>query len=342
MKNSVGNALYLDSGYLNIPAIFNDKSVFNFIIGARGIGKTFGVLEYCIKNKKKFMYMRRTQKHTDIINKEKYSPLKSVCDYMGKEFSHVTAAKGSVEMFVDGESVGFTGALSTFASLRSFDMSDIEVIIYDEFIPELSERVTISHEFEAFLNMYETVNRNRELKGKAPVKLFALANSNRIDNKIFLGLRIVNVIDSMYSRGAEIWKDGNRSIAVYCLMRSPISQKKAETALYKFAKGTDFDEMALNNSFRVDTGDVIKYSLKEFKPIVNIGELCVYMHKSKRFVYISNRTASGSAPVYGVTENELNRFKRDFSGIVLKSTLGIVTYENITSKMLFKSYLSNS
>ena len=342
MGDSVNNTLYLSSGYLNIPAIFNDKSVFNFIIGARGIGKSYGALKYCIENKLKFMYLRRTQKHTDIINKEKYSPLKSVCDDMGAEYNHVTSAKGSVEMFVNGESVGFTGALSTFASMRSFDMSEIEVIIYDEFIPEVSERVTISHEFEAFMNMYETVNRNRELKGKPPVKLLALANSNRIDNKIFLGLRIANVIDGMYNRGQEVWRDGNRSIAVYCIMKSPISQKKADTALYRFAKGTDFDEMALNNSFRVDTSDVLKRSLKEFKPLVNIGELCVYRHKSRPLVYISTRTAVGSAPNYGVTENELNRFKKDFTGVVMKATLGLVEYENITAKTLFKSYLTNS
>ena len=49
--------IYLESGFLNIPYIYDNGKVFNFLIGGRGIGKTYGMLKEVIARGDKFIYM---------------------------------------------------------------------------------------------------------------------------------------------------------------------------------------------------------------------------------------------------------------------------------------------
>ena len=51
--------LYLDSGYANIAYILSKGVTFNFVIGGRGTGKTYGALQHIINNDIKFALMRR-------------------------------------------------------------------------------------------------------------------------------------------------------------------------------------------------------------------------------------------------------------------------------------------
>ena len=76
----------------------------------------------------------------------------------------------------NGDVVAVGIALSVVANIRGIDFSDYDYILFDEFIPSDGER-PIKREFEAFLNFYETVNRNRELEGKPAVKCFLIRAS---------------------------------------------------------------------------------------------------------------------------------------------------------------------
>ena len=54
-------SIYLKSGYLDVEKILSYKLPFNFIIGGRGTGKTYGALKTAYINDIRFMLMRRTQ-----------------------------------------------------------------------------------------------------------------------------------------------------------------------------------------------------------------------------------------------------------------------------------------
>ena len=332
-----------EAGYLNVPGLFEVSTIFNFIVGGRGIGKTYGFLKYLIENKILFLYLRRTQKQTDIINKPQYSPVKPVMRDMGQPYDQAMNAGGSAVITSGDDVLGYTAALSTFASLRSFDMSDVKVIIYDEFIPEPTERATIKNEYEGFLNMYETVNRNRELQGIEPVKLFALANANKLDNALFMGLELISVSDKMLKRKKESYHDMKRSISVYYPQRSPISAKKAKTALYNLAGETgDFSQMAIGNQYAVDQSDIKNRPLIEYKPVVNLGEICIYRHKSdsKRY-YTTSVTAKGSAPAYPATERGIEQFKERHGRLLLAFFYGDqFEYASLFAKTLLRAYLT--
>lgn len=337
---TVGN-LYDTSGYLNVPALFDYDTVFNFVVAGRGTGKSFGALKYIYDSGKTAVYLRRTQKQADIVSKAEFTPFKPIADLLGIDYVVDKVVPGVTALRTEGRTIFYTAALSTFASLRSFDMSDVSIIFYDEFIPETSEKAPIRHEYEAFLNMYETVNRNRELSGADPVKLFAAANANDINNKIFIGLGLVAVTDQMIKKGLEEWHDKKRSISLYYPAKSPVSEKKKDTALYRLADHTDFVRMAIQNSYNMDYSDIINRPQVEYKPVVNLGELCIRKHKARPEEYlITVGPAKGSAPNYPATERGILQFKEKFPRVVYYWLFGEhFYYQNLLSKSLFTTYM---
>jgi hypothetical protein len=316
--------IYQDSGYIDIRKILSLGLPFNFIVGGRATGKTYTSLETVIEDKIKFIYMRRTQAQADLINKPEFSPFKSLNRDFGWNIGTESISKYNAGFYnqieqddriiCSGAPLGFTAALSTISNIRGFDASDVELKIYDEFIPEKHER-PIKNEGSAFLNAYETINRNRELTGRKPLQCLCLANANDLANPIFMELRLVRKAEQMRRKKQEVYIDREKGIGLFILDKSPISQQKKTTALYRLTGGSNFERMSLNNDFSgEEIGRISSKPIAEYKPIVSIGEITIYEHKSNRTFYISTHL-TGSPPTFGTGEAERARFIRQYKWI---------------------------
>ena len=339
--------LYLESGYINQDRILSSADSFIFEIGPRGTGKSYGILKYILDRKIKFMMLRRTQTEADMISTAVTNPFKAIMmNNYGLQISPESISKNLSAFTVPGpteddppERIGYLAALSTFATIRGADLSDVDLIFYDEFIPEKHQR-PIKDEYAALMNVYETVNRNRELQGRKPVQLVCAANSNDIANPIFIGLEIVDRIARMMKKGIEMYKDPEKSLAVYMFMKSPISDKKAQTSLYKLTAGNDFQNMALRNMFDLDTRYISSRNLREFKPVVKIGELIIYEHKSRKEFY-ARCGSSGTVPhVFSTTDIDRKRFVKTYNYLFLRYLSGYMIFENSISQVLFEKLFS--
>lgn len=337
------NELYLESGYLNVDHIMSLDYPFTFIIGARGVGKTYGVLEYIYENREKYIHLRRTQVQADLLSSSAFQPYKQLCADKGWNIGVNSVAKNvsgiaEIEDDVFKDNFGYICALSTFSNLRGFDASDVNIIFYDEFIPETTAK-PIRSEYETLLNVYETVNRNRELKGCKPVKLICCANSNTIDNPYFIGLGVINKIASMQSKGRMIYKDDDRGLLIINLSKSPISQKKKNTALYRLSDNTDFGQMALENLYAgTDMSTISRERLIEYRPKVNVGEITIYLHKSKRTYYATTHK-SGSPVVFSTSTDDLERYRNAYRKIFMCAYYeDRFLFEDAVSQVLFKRY----
>jgi hypothetical protein len=180
--------------------------------------------------------------------------------------------------------------------LRGFDAADCEILIYDEFIPEKHER-PLKEEGAAFSNAYETINRNRELQGKPPLKVLCLANANNITNPIFTFLGIVDKVNAMYKRYQSVTINEKRGYAVILLTDSPISMQKKDTAIYKLTKGTDFYNMATNNDFNIDFTPALAINLIEYTPIAIVEGIAIYRHKSFPRLYATEHISGGAKSI---------------------------------------------
>ena len=325
-----------------MPRLFASRLPFIFVVGGRGTGKTYGALEYVRKQAldgKKFIYMRRTQDQVDKISQDDFSPFKSVDELTGT-ITTVQKMAGKTFSFIDAPSdktLGYCFALSTFAKMRGFDASDVSTLVFDEFIPEKHERA-IKNEAEAFFNAVETINRNRELTGGDPLQCVLLSNANNMGNPLFLELGLVSRATKMLSKGVDTYRDEKRGLMLVIIQNSPISEAKKQTALYKLTEGSSFQKMAIDNDFDEQCSNLRHAPLKELRPLVGVGEITIYTHKSENWLYVSTHR-TGSPPTFDSSIAELNRFRMQYMWVWEAYMMRRVYFEEYLCELLLSKYL---
>lgn len=288
------------------------KYPYHAFVGPRGNGKTFSSLRGCVEEYKdkgeKFIYMRRTGKELNACmdsrtRGEGINPFKSVNTEYGWDYGIVPLMDGLGSIYertfddngrvnIEGEPLGYAVALTTISGLRGIDMTDCSTLFYDEFIPEKHVK-KISGEGEAFLNALETIGRNRELKGKPPLRVILAANAFNIYNPLFVILGVVNKIERMRMRGQnDIYLD-EKGLAVHLLENTETFNKsKAQTALYKLTANTLFSDMALNNEFVYNDFSLIEYkNIKGYRPLCNVDNYGIWKKKESKELYMTYNQA---------------------------------------------------
>ena len=61
--------IYTESGWVNWDYILSQKASFVSVVGARGVGKTYGIFKKLRSEKKKFIYLRRLKSQLDQCGK---------------------------------------------------------------------------------------------------------------------------------------------------------------------------------------------------------------------------------------------------------------------------------
>lgn len=335
--------LYNHLGYANMPSIIESETPFVLCIGGRGTGKTYGAIMYLLKNRIPFIYLRRTSAQMELVSKEEFSPIVRIGGDLGIPLACVPLSKYASGVYVIGEdgkplggAVAYNMALSTMANARSFDASKVKVILYDECIPEKHERA-ITHEQEAFLNMYESIDRNRQLVGQDPVKCVCLANANNLEAPILSALNCIKILDRMKKKGQTQLVDKTLGLSIYLLNNSPISAEKRETALYKLTMGQgDFTDMALENAFSRDNyTDIGSRPLTEYIPVAAVGPICLYRHKTNYTWYVSE-TVSGKPKMFDNTITDRARFRLYCAKSWQDYFEKRLTFENVSAKIFYK------
>lgn len=335
--------VYDKNGWVNWDYLFPRCMAFMPVIGARGTGKTFGLLQYLVKHKIKFIYLRRLQAHLDSCMEGAGNPFQSVnaannwniTAYRRKNsisFEHAEPDPDG-KLHSTGDRVAYGIALSTMATIRGADFSDYDCIVFDEFIGMEGER-PIKNEFTAFLNLYETVNRNRELQGKPAVKCIMLGNANKLGNPYLTGWGLMKTALSMIRYNQMIVT--KNSVTLVMLTRSPISYRKKDTALYQ-AANQDFISMAIDNAFRTDATNIKSRRLTDYTHLCSVGEIGIYRRKQGGEWYVSAKTRNDRYYFpYGM---HLKQFQHDFYMLKTLYMSKRMTFESYECEMILREYL---
>lgn len=326
--------VYDSNGWVNWDYLINQGSAFTMVVGARGVGKTYGLMKYCLDQGRKFIYLRRLKSQLDQCANNAGNPFKKLNTDLGRNIKP-RGTQGGVLFDENGEVVALGVALSTVANVRGFDYSDYDMIIFDEAVASDGER-PIPHEFNAFLNFYETVNRNRELSGDKPVQAVLLGNANRLTNPYYSGWHFMKTALNMIHGNQMIWRSGDGSRLMVLLLGSKISDQKANTVLYKNASD-GFITMALDNAFRTDGTNIRSMPIREFNHVVSVGEIGIYRHKSERLYYVSSLTQKGS--FYDSYGMGLKMFQQDYWNLrILYMVNKIVYFESYECELIFREF----
>lgn len=287
--------------------------VFNLFLGGRGIGKTYSAIDYVINEGRQFLYVRSTDKQIQLsLTPDRGNPFKKWASDHDRDIfiRHGEEVNDIVEVAGENETIlGCAAALSTFENLRGVDFSMIDIIFYDEFI---QTRPFAFDAFRAFLNLYESVNRNRELTGAEPVKVLFLANTQELNSPILAGFDLIGSIEQMKRTGQNKFSRGDIYVE---LCASEISGAKARSVLYRNLPEADqYKQEALYNEFsRNDFSGIGRpKNLREYRPLCNIDDIGIYAHKSMRKYYAA-ASKSNKVPQFN-SKNQVGLFYRHYGG----------------------------
>jgi hypothetical protein len=138
-----------------------------------------------------------------------------------------------------------------------------------------------------------------------------LSNSNDLNSPILEALGALKPLDEMIRKGQSYRQLGQNTVSIRRYIDSPISKAKRGTGLYRTAQDKDFLGMALNNDFSANDYENVKSRpLGEFRPLVSIGDMTVYEHKSDGSFYV----VAGCKAVerYTMLDNDRKAFRRSY------------------------------
>lgn len=322
------------------------------IIGGRNTGKTYSALTDCHLNHRKFVFIKRTIEDVDLlcsglnINKKasEYIPDLSPFAPINRDFGcNIRAVKirnglGAFyqcdeENEPEGAPIGFLIAMTAVTKFKGFDMSEADWLIFDEFIPQPWERVN-RKEGEQLLDLYKTVARDREHRGREPLKLICLANATSITNPVMNIFEIVNDVARMNVSGEEYHYIRERGILIHMIKDNPdFKLKEMESTMFKAMGDTAWGSMAFENQFGYNDFSAIgRMSVRKMKPVCAVSykhdDYYIYVKEGQ---YYMTTTRHNSDRIYNLNlENDQKLFWLDY-GIELRN-------ECIAGKMIFESY----
>jgi hypothetical protein len=241
--------------FYDIKETLSYNALFNFIVGNRGSGKSYGAKKWCISdflnNGSQFVWVRRFDSELDDFKTAFFSDIKNefpnaVFDYKSYKFYVDREGAGKEKEDLEFEVMGYAISLSISAKKKSSSYPMVNKIIYDEFIIDKGSSYYLKKEVEVFLDLYETVMRMREnVKGA-----FFLANAITFTNPYFL---YFNVNKPLNKKG--ILKTGE--ILIQLVNNADFIDKKKNTRFGKLITGTDYGDFSIENTFLRDTNDFI-------------------------------------------------------------------------------------
>jgi len=314
--------------YWNPNKTLSYNKLFNFIVGSRGGGKSFGAKDLCIrrflKKQSQFVYMRRYENELK-LNTDLWRDIKKF--YPDTEFRQ----KGG-NYYIDNQLAGNSFALSTSDKYKSVSYEGTEIIIFDEFMVDNNRSGYLPKEVLKFLDAYETIARTRD------VRVFFISNALTEMNPYFtyFNVKLPN------KPGFNIYDD----ILVERVEDGDYIAFKEQTRFGKIIANTEYFEYAVKNEYLLDSSTFIerKTGNCQCKAVIRstLGEFGVWQNE-EYICYISEDTAK----TWVVISVDMNAHKegtqtikselgRSFwSWLVERYNKGLVRFENQKCKQMF-------
>lgn len=299
----------------------------NYVIGVRRCGKTYGCLKDCINRfltrGEQFIYLRRYK--TELKEFDKIlDPLIDNEEFKGHELE-----VKNKEIYVDDEIAGFGRALSTGKIQKGTNMTQVQTIIFDEFLIEKGVYHYLQDETGTFNDFLISVSSYRD------VTTFYLANAISIANPYFLKY------DLRLPYGSKYFKRGERLV-----------QMEAEPAFIEHVKNTRlgkdllendpvYSAYAINNEFLLDNDNFIakKTGNCYFIIALKYGDdiLGFYQNLETGIVYASYDYDPYTRGFIAVTTHEHNintillkaiKTKYPFRGLIDAYNRGLMRFES--------------
>lgn len=229
--------------YYSFQRLLSHNAVFNFCLGARGLGKTYGakkmVIKAYLRDKQEFIYLRRYK--TELANRQTFFDdiAHEFPDYgLRVEGNLAQVSRNPLDDKPRWETMGYFISLSTAQTRKGVSYAAVTTILFDEFIIEKGALHYLPAEADVFNNFYSTVDRWQD-----KTRVIFMANSVSIMNPYFLQY------DIKPKRGKEFVVKNEGFIVAEFADSDKFSSEVSQTRFGKFISGTDYEDYAVHSVF---------------------------------------------------------------------------------------------
>lgn len=326
--------------FYNYDRVISYNAFLNFLIGERGVGKTFGASQFVtkqfIKKKHEFVYLRRYK--TD-LEKGKKKFFKALIKE-NKFPEHKLEVKGDT-FYIDDNVAGYSITLSTAHQFKSSNFPNVKYIIFDEFLIEEGQSHYLKNEVSIFLGLIESVARMED------VKIFCLGNATNDINPYFLFFNL----SIPYKNDIKLFKDG--LILIQYMENKEYREAKKKTKFGRLVEGTDYEDYAINNKFLDDNKLFIEHKTGQskftFSFIYKGMTFGVWIDYNNGKIYVSNDYINNGLCFATTTDDHkpntllysIAKKYNCWNTFIANCKLGNVYYENTKIKNITKDIMKN-
>lgn len=341
--------------FCDCTKVLSHNCILNFIMGARGCGKTYGLLRYYIKHfiqtNNKFVYLRRYDTELNELD-ELFTSINQlefpeyVIDVRGKNFYCAKKEllydnKGKYKsslIFQEKYHCGKAIALTQASKIKSKDFINYNNLCFEEFIIKQAHVYYLKNEVTVFMELIETIFRHRK------VRVFFFGNNMTTINPYFTYFKIKNP----NLKGITKYKLKNsqtKNILVWYYYNELFIKYKLSTDIGLLENNTEYGQYAIYNESLYDDENFIekKTSQATFKfSIKYCGDIIgFWLDFQKGLLFASFKYPKDWNNHYACTNEDMSintfffrRMKNNHSVTLLKDSFsyGFLRYENIKVK----------
>lgn len=343
-----------DNIYYNYHRVLSYNALMTYIIGERGVGKSYGAKEFVadrfINKGKQFVYLRRYKTELKEAMIKKGHPIffeQIVYNEDGtknKKYENHKLTNKNDTMYIDDKLCGFAIPLSIANILKSSTYNNVDTIIFDEFIIDKSCYHYLQNEVEQLLDVIETVGRLRD------IRIIFLGNAISITNPYFtyFNLSLPYNSDIVVSK-----KDnkGNPLIVVNYIKNLKYREVKKQSRFGQLIDGTEYGKYAIDNEFLRDSKNFIRKKSKTSKfyfiLVINGKYYGVWCDYKDGLMFISNDYDQNCPVKFSINPDDHNentllircRTSPFFKSIIEHFRLARLCFENQQIKNNVMQYL---
>lgn len=340
--------------FCNARDVLPHNCILNFILGAKGCGKTYGALTYCIsdflKKGNKFIYLRRYDTElTELnelfttINVEEFNDyvigargknfyVAKMEDLMDEKTNEIKMGKLYKEEYHCGKAI----ALSSTVKLKSKDFVKYNKVIFEEFIIMQQHVYYIKNEPKVFMELIDTIFRHRK------VRIFLFGNNMTTINPYFIYFNIKNP----KTKGITKYKIGNRKVILVWYYHNPLFIKyKNQSDIGLLEQFSGFDKYAISNETLYDNQQFIEKKTKDaqfkFSLLYQGNVIGIWLDTKQGKVYATYKYPKGWEEHYACSTDDMKpnayffrRMKKNYNVTLLNDAFsyGFLYYDNVRVK----------
>lgn len=328
------------------------------VIGARGIGKTFGIRKQCIndflKDGSRFCEIVRYRNEIYDVAKDYFGRLSKLPEFSGYEFKSDTRYAYIAEKPEEGQKArwqlaGYFVALTEGQKLKKKTFDKVRRMIFDEAVIDRNDRYHryLPHEYMVLADMVDTVSRERADTKSLRPRIYLLGNACDISNPYFAAYGVGTDLRFGYR-----WYAGKTMLLHYCDPGEYAQEKASGTVAGRMFSNTNEGKVSVSNEFIHLDSSFIKKKPKRakfsFGIRLNGKDYGIWMDESEGMYYVARKIpANTPKPVFALTraDNTINLIAANRADAAMKYVesmyyYGLLRYENETVMNDFGEVLS--